>query len=176
MPGHGPCQFDSPLDRAANGGLENVRLPLPRAHELLQGRRGLPHGEWGVFSSACGSQEQPDAEDRERDASHDPSEMDAAARYPPVGVRFTALCGVGPPYALAVTMDQRPPEDDDATGSPGEAPPEPVTDARPAPLPWEHTVEAAPSVTLEPQDVDQRPRSPGPRPKTTLATSRARRG
>ena len=62
--------------------------------------------------------------------------------------------GVGPPYALAVTMDQRPPEDDDATGSPGEAPPELVTDAPPAPLPWEHTVEAAPS-TLEPQDVDQ---------------------
>ena len=33
------------LDRAPNGGLENERLPLPRAHELLHGRRGLPHGE-----------------------------------------------------------------------------------------------------------------------------------
>ena len=65
------------------------------------------------------------------------------------------MCGVGPPYALAVTMDQRPPEDDDATGSHGETPLEPVPDARPAPLPWEHTVGAAPSVTLEPQDVDQ---------------------
>ena len=74
-------------------------------------------------------------------------------------------------------MDQRPPEDDDATGSPGEAPPEPVPDARPAPLPWEHTVEAAPSVTLEPQDVDRAAEVPWAQAeKTTLATSRARRG
>jgi len=52
-------------------------------------------------------------------------------------------------------MEPQPPAEDTATGSPGEAPSEPVTDARPAPLPWEHTVEAARSVTLEPQDVDQ---------------------
>jgi len=52
-------------------------------------------------------------------------------------------------------MEPQPPAEDTATGSPGEAPSEPVTDARPAPLPWEHTVEAAPIVTIEPQDVDQ---------------------
>jgi len=63
-------------------------------------------------------------------------------------------CRLGPPYALAVTMEQRPPGDDDATASPGEAPPEPVTDVRPAPLPWEHTFADAPSTELEPPDVD----------------------
>ena len=52
-------------------------------------------------------------------------------------------------------MEPRPPEDDDATASPGEAPPEPVTDAQPAPLPWEHTVGDAPSTAPEPQDVDE---------------------
>ena len=51
-------------------------------------------------------------------------------------------------------MDPRPPEDDDATTRPEEAPPpEPVTEAWPAPLPWEHTLGDAPSSAPEPQVV-----------------------
>lgn len=56
------------------------------------------------------------------------------------------------PYALAVTREQRPPEDD-ASASPWDSPPEPHTEDRPAPLPWEHTVGATPSI-LEPPEVD----------------------
>jgi uncharacterized RDD family membrane protein YckC len=51
-------------------------------------------------------------------------------------------------------MEQRPPEDDDATASPGLPPPEPVTKAPPAPLPWEHTVRDAPSISPEALEVD----------------------
>jgi uncharacterized RDD family membrane protein YckC len=52
-------------------------------------------------------------------------------------------------------MDPRPPEDDDASASPDEAPsPEPVIDARPAPLPWEHMVGDARSTAPEAQVVD----------------------
>jgi uncharacterized RDD family membrane protein YckC len=53
-----------------------------------------------------------------------------------------------------VTTEQRPPEDDDATERPEEAPREPVTDARPAPMPWEHAVADEPTVSLEPQSAD----------------------
>ena len=49
-------------------------------------------------------------------------------------------------------MEQRPPEDDDATASPGDAPPEPVTGAPLAPLPWEHAIGDAPSISPEPPD------------------------
>jgi uncharacterized RDD family membrane protein YckC len=51
-------------------------------------------------------------------------------------------------------MDQRPPDDDAANASPGEAPPEPVSDARPTPMPWEHMVGDDPSTVPEPQFVD----------------------
>jgi uncharacterized RDD family membrane protein YckC len=49
-------------------------------------------------------------------------------------------------------MEQRPTEDDDANASPGELPPEPVTDGRPARMPWEHPFGDAPSTSPEPQD------------------------
>jgi uncharacterized RDD family membrane protein YckC len=52
-----------------------------------------------------------------------------------------------------VTTEPRPPDDDNATASPGEAPHEPVTDERPAPMPWEHTVADAPSTAPEAQVV-----------------------
>ena len=39
-----------------------------------EGRRGGRQGCWSGFSTAGGSEEQPDSEDRERDASHGPSE------------------------------------------------------------------------------------------------------
>lgn len=64
------------------------------------------------------------------------------------------MCAGGPPYAHDVTTEQRPPEDDDATERPEEALPEPVTEAWPAPMPWEHPVAEEPTVSLEPQDVD----------------------
>ena len=81
--------------------------------------------------------------------------MDAAARYAIDDGGLTGCAGLAPPYALAVTMDPRPPQDDDATGSSAEALPEPVTEAGPAPLPWEHTVGDAPSTATDPQVVDE---------------------
>jgi uncharacterized RDD family membrane protein YckC len=50
-------------------------------------------------------------------------------------------------------MDQRPPEDD-AAASPGDLPPEPVTDERPVPLPWEHAFADAPATGPEPPVVE----------------------
>ena len=52
-------------------------------------------------------------------------------------------------------MEQRPTEDDDANASSGEALAEPVTDGRPAPMPWEYPFRDAPSTSPEPQDVGE---------------------
>jgi uncharacterized RDD family membrane protein YckC len=88
------------------------------------------------------------------------SQADLSEQYPRRAIRhcrqrIDRLCGSGPPYALAVTMEPRPPEDDDATARPEEAPPPgPVAEAWPAPLPWEHTVGDAASTAPEPQLVD----------------------
>jgi uncharacterized RDD family membrane protein YckC len=54
-------------------------------------------------------------------------------------------------------MEQRPPGDDDATPTAGETVPEPVTEAPPAALPWEHPIGNAPSISSEPPDVDGEP-------------------
>jgi uncharacterized RDD family membrane protein YckC len=51
-------------------------------------------------------------------------------------------------------MEQRPPEDDDASGIPEQASPEPVTEASPAPMPWEHPVRDAASMSPEALEVD----------------------
>ena len=52
-------------------------------------------------------------------------------------------------------MEPQPPADDTATASAAgrAASPEPVTDARPAPMPWERPVSDAPSTPLEPEGV-----------------------
>jgi uncharacterized RDD family membrane protein YckC len=52
-------------------------------------------------------------------------------------------------------MDPRPPEDDDATENAAGGHPEPLAEALPAPLPWEHTLGDAPSSATEAQVVDE---------------------
>ena len=52
-------------------------------------------------------------------------------------------------------MEPQPPADDIAAASPRDAPPGPVAEARPAPMPWEHPDSVAAPTALAPQDIAQ---------------------